>query len=228
MPAPLMLLPGLICDARIFAAQVIQFDATAVDGFGTQSSLTKMARHVLNIGPSRFSLLGHSMGGRVALEVLRMAPDRVEVLALLSTGIHPARAGEAEKRFRLRDIGRSHGPGALVEQWLPPMVAPHRHGDTELMQSMREMCINAGVDAFEAQITALLARPDAEPLLARIECPVLIAVGSMDVWSPPAQHAAMAAAIPNAKFVIIEGAGHMLPAEAPQALNEAICEWLAE
>jgi pimeloyl-ACP methyl ester carboxylesterase len=88
------------------------------------------------------------------------------------------------------------------------------------------MCVEAGLASYEAQIAALLGRPEVESLLPRIDCPVLVAGGTLDVWSPPAQHQAMAALMPHADLRIIEGAGHMLPVEAPEALNEAIADWL--
>lgn len=227
MAAPLLLLPGLICDARIFAGQLARFDAQAIDGFGVRSSLRAMAEHVLTVAPPRMSLLGHSMGARVALEVFRAAPERVERLALVSTGTHTTRAGEAEKRFALRDLGRADGARALVDRWLPPMVAANRAKDDVLMSALHRMCVEVGVDAFEAQIRALLERPEVESLLPLVDCPVLVAVGSLDAWSPPAQHEAIAAALPHALYRVVEGAGHMLPAEAPGALNAAIAEWLA-
>ena len=227
MAAPLVLLPGLICDARIFAGQLAYFDAQAIDGFGARSTLRAMAEHVLAAAPPRMSLLGHSMGARVALEVFRAAPERVERIALVSTGTHPTRPGEAEKRFALRDLGRTKGAEALVDQWLPPMVAPERLKDEILMSGLRRMCVEAGVDAFEAQIRALLDRPEVESLLPGLDRPTLVAVGSLDIWSPPLQHEAIAAAVPDAIYRVVEGAGHMLPAEAPEALNAAIAEWLA-
>lgn len=226
MSAPLVLLPGLICDARIFASQTRRFDAMAVDGFGPRDSLAAMARHVLETAPPRMSLLGHSMGGRVALEVFRLAPERIDRLALLDTGVHAAGPGEAAKRHALRDLGRAQGAAALVEAWLPPMVAPARHSDEALMRSLRQMCVEAGVDTFAAQIQALIDRPDAESLLPLIRCPVLVAVGGLDSWSPPLQHQAIAAKLAHPIYCEVEGSGHMLPAEAPEQLNAAIAAWL--
>ncbi len=227
-PAPLVLLPGLLCDSRIFARQLARFpDAIAIDGFGERQSLEAMARVVLDAVPGRMSLLGHSMGARVALELVRLAPERVERLALVSTGVHPPQPGEAAKRHALLDLGQREGAAALVNQWLPPMVAPAHRGDDRLMESLRTMCIEAGVAAFAGQITALLARPAVETLLPMIRCPTLVAVGSEDIWSPPAQHEAIADAIADARLTIIAGAGHMLPAEAPEPLNDAIAEWLS-
>lgn len=224
----LVLLPGLICDARMFAAQRAHFPTSvAIDGFGTLRSLGEMAARALAAVPGRLALLGHSMGGRIALEAWRQAPDRIDRLALLSTGTHLPQPGEAEKRHALLDLGRSDGAEALVDRWLPPMVAPSRSGDAALMDPLRTMCIAAGVDAYAAQIGALLDRPEVDALLQTISCPTLVAVGAHDAWSPPEQHAGIAAAIPDAELIVIEGAGHMLPAEAPDALNAAIADWLS-
>lgn len=225
--APLILLPGLMCDSRIFAGQLVRFpEAIAIDGFGTCDSLVAMAHRVLSIAPRRISLLGHSMGARVALEVLRIAPKRVERLALVSTGVHAVRDGEADQRHALLALGRAAGAAALVDRWLPPMVAPAHRSDHELLEPLHAMCASAGVDAFGAQITALLHRPEAESLLSRIRCPTLVAVGEEDDWSPPRQHRLSASRIAGARLQIIPGAGHMLPAEAAHPLNEAIAGWL--
>jgi len=224
---PLLLLPGLLCDQRIFAAQLSAFpDARGVSGYGLADSLAEMARLVLATAPARFALLGHSMGARVAFEIMRVAPERVSRLALVSTGVHLPREGEAEKRHALRDLGRSEGMDALVAAWLPPMFAPVNADDEALVSPLRRMCIEAGLAVFEAQIAALLGRPEVESLLPGIQCPTLVAVGREDRWSPPEQHAAIAARVPHARFVMVEGAGHMLPAEAPEALNAEIARWL--
>jgi len=226
---PLLLLPGLLCDQRVFAAQLDAFpDARSFAGYGLAGSLPEMARLVLAQAPPRFALLGHSMGARVALEIMRVAPERVSRLALVSTGVHLQREGEAEKRFVLRDLGRREGMEALVGAWLPPMFAAAHVDDEALVSPLRLMCVEAGLAVYEAQIAALLGRPEVESLLPGIRCPTLVAVGREDRWSPPEQHAAIAARLPNARFVVIEGAGHMLPAEDPDALNAAIAEWLRQ
>lgn len=226
--AKLVLLPGLLCDSRVFAAQASRFpEAVMIDGFGACDSIAGMARRVISCGPDKMALLGHSMGARVALEVVRMAPKRVERLALVSTGTHKVRAGEAEKRYALLALGRDEGMAALVDRWLPPMVAPAHRTDQTLIAPLHLMAVQAGIETYAAQITALLDRPDVETLLPRIDCPTLVAVGAEDEWSPPHQHRAIAARIPGAQLKIIAGAGHMLPAEAPDALNKAIADWLS-
>lgn len=223
----LLFCPGLICDARIYAPQCAEFaDSRAIDGYGLADSLTEMARIVLDQAPERFDVFGHSMGGRVALEVVRMAPGRVGRLALVSTGIHGLKPGEPENRAALQQVGHDNGFEALVDQWLPPMVAEANRATPEYA-IMRQMCLDAGQDMFDAQIRALLGRPEVDSLLPAITCPTLVMTGELDTWAPPAQHAAIAAAIPNSELVIVPGAGHMIQLEAPAAVNAAIKRWLA-
>jgi len=228
----LLFLPGLICDARVFAPQLAAFPGSrAVEGYGTADSLAAMARVALAFadreGAERFDLFGHSMGGRVALEVFRLAPDRVRRLALSSTGVHSLGANEPEKRHALKAIGHEQGFEALVDAWLPPMVAEASRAKPELYAPMRQMSVEAGQAVFDAQIAALLGRPEQESLLPQIGCPTLVMTGELDTWSPPARHEGIATAIPNSNLVIVPGAGHMLPLEAPEAVNSAITDWLA-
>jgi pimeloyl-ACP methyl ester carboxylesterase len=222
----LLFLPGLICDERMFAPQLAAFaDARAVTGYGLADSLEQMARIALESAPDTFDVFGHSMGGRVALEVYRQAPERVRRLALSSTGVHPLGEAEPAKRRSLQAIGHDQGFEALVDAWLPPMVAEANRG-TSAYAEMREMCLDAGQEQFDAQINALLCRPEVGSLLPQIACPTLVMTGELDEWSPPAQPQTIAAAIPNSQFVIVPGAGHMLTREAPDAVNAAIARWL--
>jgi pimeloyl-ACP methyl ester carboxylesterase len=226
----LLLLPGLMCDSRIYAPQLAAFDcARAPDGYGLADSLPAMARIALEFadaqGADVFDLVGHSMGGRVALEVFRLAPERVRRLALMSTGVHPLQAGEPEKRAALVAIGHDQGFEALVDSWLPPMVAEANRAGPDYT-AMRQMTLDAGQDMCDAQIRALLGRPEQESLLPHIACPTLVLTGALDTWSPPAQHETIAAAIPAADLVIVPGAGHMIQREAPAAVNDALAAWL--
>jgi len=222
----LLFLPGLICDARIYAPQLAAFpESRAVDGYGQVDTLEGMARVVLEQAPESFDLFGHSMGGRVALEVFRLAPNRVRRLALSSTGVHSLGEGEPAKRRALQAIGHDDGFAALVGTWLPPMVA-ERNRSRPIYGAMRQMCLDAGQDVFDAQIHAQLVRPEQESLLAEIHCPTLVMTGELDAWSPPTQHEAIAGRIADSTLVIVPGAGHMLPLEAPEAVNRAIAAWL--
>lgn len=223
----LLFLPGLACDARIYAPQLAAFpDSRAVDGYGTADTLQAMARVALDQTPESFDLFGHSMGGRVAFEVFRLAPERVRRLALVSTGIHPLQPGEADKRRALQQVGWDEGFEALVDQWLPPMVAEANRSDPSIYPPLRQMNVEAGQEVFDAQIHALVNRPPVDDLLPRIECPTLVMTGALDTWAGPEQHRRIAAAIPNAELVVVPGAGHMIQLEAPEVVNAAIAGWL--
>jgi len=229
-----MLLPGLNCDAAVWAPQVAALKDQAscvVPAWGLRDSLTAMAEQVLAEAPSeRFSVAGHSMGGRVALEVMRLAPQRVERLALLSTGTHPLAAGAAGEKERagrmlLLQIARTQGMRAMAQEWARGMVHPDRIG-TPLFDEILDMLARGSAEQFDAQINALLHRPDAAALLPAIQCPTLVLTGRDDSWSGPAQHEAMAAAIPHAQLVIVEHSGHMCTMERPQAVSAALAGWL--
>lgn len=225
----LVILPGLLCDSRLFGAQVEAFDAFVIDGFyGGANRIEAMARHALERMPENAAVLGHSMGGRVALEIWRLAPERVSRLALADTGMHTVKPGEAELRYRLRDVGRVEGAAALVDSWLPPMIGPVHRTDAAVLGPLRAMAIDAGVTVYENQIEALLNRPDPFPLLADIDVPVSAIVGEDDQWSPVAQHRAIVEQVPGAHLHIIEQAGHMAPAEEPERFNRAVSAWLQQ
>ncbi|OGT70521.1 MAG: hydrolase [Gammaproteobacteria bacterium RIFCSPLOWO2_02_FULL_56_15] len=226
---PLLLLPGLMCDADVWRRQIDSLADIAdpiVPDFRGLDSLEAMARKSLAMAPERFAMTGHSMGGRVALEVYRLAPERVLRLALLDTGVHPATAEEPAKRQVYLDLAANQGMEGVAAAWMPPMVHPDRQADRELLEAIRRIITRTSVAEFEGQIRALLQRPDATPILARIQCPTLLLCGRADAWSPPEQHAAIARQISSATLVIIENAGHMITMEQPEAVSLALRAWL--
>jgi pimeloyl-ACP methyl ester carboxylesterase len=226
----LILLSGLLCDETVWAEVAARLrDAADIEirSFPGFDSIGAMADDVLGHAAGRFAVAGHSMGGRVALEIVRRAPGRVSGLALLNTGVHPVRAGEAESRGRLMQIARTQGMRALAAEWLPPMMGAPADRVAELRPRLDAMIERATPESFAAQIAALLARPDAEPVLATIRVPVLLASGTADRWSPLPQHEAMRERIPQARLVAIEDAGHMAPVEQPGAVADALRTWLA-
>lgn len=232
---PLVLLPGLMCDRVVWGA-VLQAlgDERDVDiaAYGDIDSLGAMAERVLDLAPQRFAVAGHSMGGRVALEIFRRAPDRVAGLALLDTNYLPRAAGEAgvreeRERMELLDTARARGTRAMGQTWVRGMVHPARLADRPLVDGILDMFARKSADTFAAQIRALLDRPDAGPLLPRIACPALVLCGREDTWSPPARHEEMAGAIPGARLAVIEACGHMAPMERPRDVAAALAAWLA-
>lgn len=227
----LYLLAGLLCDEALWApvAGVLAEDADVrIVSFPGQDSIAAMAGQVLAQAPDRFALAGHSMGGRVALELCRQSPGRVERLALLNTGVHPAGPHEPQTRGALVALARREGMAALTAEWLPPMMARRSLENVGLMQNLAAMVERATPDGFAAQIQALLHRPDARAGLRTVEVPTLLLSAEDDRWSPVEQHRAMLADAPHGSLVVIGEAGHMAPVEQPDAVATALRTWLRE
>jgi protocatechuate 4,5-dioxygenase alpha subunit len=226
---PLVCLCGLLCDEEIWLDVLEALGPRVrakVFSFAHFSSITDMAKHVLAHAPARFAIAGHSMGGRVALEVLRMTPSRVSGIALLNTGIHPTGPHEAGTRGELVSIAREGGMSALAARWLPPMLSPPSLANDGLIDRLNRMIDRSSPDSFAAQVSALLHRPATNGVLESIRVPLLLVSGSEDTWSPPEQHAAMHALVPASTLVVIPNAGHMAPAEQPAALAAALDHWI--
>ena len=226
MKPTLVLLPGLVCDAAVWQPQIAALSEQAqchVVDYGNRNSLRAMAEHVLASAPAQqFALAGHSMGGRVAFEVMRLAPERVTRLALMDTASHPLPEGEAgatEKagRLALVDLARSEGMRVMGRRWGVPMVHPD-HVDTPMFDAMLDMIERCTPDIFAAQTNALLTRLDAAPLLL---------CGREDQWSPPSRHQFMHEVIAGSTLVVVEHCGHMCTLEQPEAVSRAMADWLA-
>jgi pimeloyl-ACP methyl ester carboxylesterase len=231
MPATRVLLPGLLCDREVWQAQIDALGPCHVPGYGSLDSLSAMAAHVLATAPpGPLAVAGHSMGGRIAFEMLRLAPERIARLALLDTSYHPlaeGEAGEAERagRLALLATARRDGMAAMAREWAVGMVHPSRHG-TPLFEAIVAMLARKTPEHYAAQIEALLNRPDAGPLLPTIRCPTLLLCGRDDAWSPPARHEHMQQRIKGSRLVVIEQCGHMSTMEQPEAVSQALREWL--
>lgn len=227
----LVLLSGLLCDDLVWECvkqQLHNIVDTQSFSFAGFTSISDMADEVLQKAPPQFSLAGHSMGGRVALEVIRKAPERVERLALLNTGVHPCSNAEIPGRQRLLELAFNEGMDTVVDNWLPPMMSPKGLENDALMAELRAMVLRHTADDFNGEIQALLNRPDAEAVLAKISVPTLLLSGSEDNWSPPAQHRDIQQKIANSELVIIDGVGHMSTVEAPEKIALAFRHWLSK
>jgi pimeloyl-ACP methyl ester carboxylesterase len=230
----LILIPGLLCDERIWRAQRAAFEKVAdvrIAEHALCDSLPGLARNILDNAPPRFAVAGHSMGGRIAFEVFRAAPERVAGLALMDTGYRPLAAGEmgqreAEGRFTLLAKARAEGMRAMAREWVQGMVHPARLDDRALIEGILDMFESKSPDLYAAQIQALLARPDGEPLLRQIHCPTLVLCGQDDSWAPVQRHRDIAAGIPGSTLVEIPACGHMSTLECPQAVNDAMGAWM--
>jgi pimeloyl-ACP methyl ester carboxylesterase len=230
----LILIPGIMCDEAVWERQARSLRDVAditIPDHGSLDSLTAMADAILERAPQRFALAGHSMGGRVAFEIFRRAPERVTAIALMDTACTPRATGaagaeEAEQRYRLLNKARTEGMRAMGTEWVQRMVHPERLSDTALMKAILDMIARKTPEIFEAQITALLNRPDARDVLPQIHCPSLILCGREDAWSVLSRHEEMAAMIPHSRLVVIENCGHMSTMERPAEVTDALREWL--
>jgi pimeloyl-ACP methyl ester carboxylesterase len=234
-PLPhLLFLPGLACDAEAWEHQVRtlrEITSVQVAEYGPSDSIQEMARVTLEDAPERVALAGHSMGGRVAMEIVRSTPDRVLGLALLDTAYKPwtpGEAGEREKAERARyvEIARKQGMRAMARVWLERIVHPSRLADAPLIEAIVEMVGRKSPEVFERQIKALLGRPDATPVLAAVRCPTLVLCGREDAWSVPDVHRDMARRLSSVRLAIVEHCGHMAPMERPLEVTAALKEWL--
>jgi pimeloyl-ACP methyl ester carboxylesterase len=233
---PLILVPGLMCNHVVWELLLPWLGTErvcTVADHGDADSLTDMAQRLLDEAPQHVVLAGHSMGARVVLEALRLAPRRIRGVALLDTGYLPRPGGaagmeEEGKRMALLKVAREQGVRAMAHAWVQGMVNPTRLTDTALIERILAMFEEKTADVFAHQIQALLTRPDGTNLLQSIGVPTLVLCGRQDSWSPVAQHEAMQALTPGATLAVIEDAGHMAPMEQPQAVAQAMLQWLAD
>lgn len=230
MRETLVLLPGLLCDERLFAAQRAALGEvvaeTMVADLGRDDSVAGMAERVLAAAPPRFALLGLSMGGYVAFEILRRAPARVTRLALLDT---QARADTEAAKSRRRGLMQLAEKGAFkgVTSRLMPLLIHHdRLGDEPLTRTIQDMAEGIGKDAFLRQQRAILGRPDSRADLGAVSCPTLVLAGREDALTPPKLQFEIAAGIPQATLVLLPRCGHLSPLEQPEATTRQLLAWL--
>lgn len=227
----LFLLPGLMCDEAVWTHQqqvLSPYAEVIIPVFRGFNSLVAMAEHVLALAPERFSVAGHSMGGRVAWELMVLAGNRIDRFAVMDTGIHPVNPGEPGNRQVLIDKAKAEGLSAVADLWIPPMVHPDRHSDTVLTGEIRNMILRNTVKDFLGQMEALLKRKDRTAFLPGIKQNVLLIAGEADAHSPPAQHADMAELLKHSRLEIVAGAGHMVTMEKPEEVSTILLDWITD
>lgn len=230
---PLVLIPGLLCDAAVWQAQLDGLAAVArmhVADVTRDGSMAAMAARVLSEAPfERFALAGFSMGGYVAFEVLRRAPARVSRLALLDTSARPDTPERSRQRREFMALARRERGFAPVNRvMLPLMVHASRLDDAPLVAEIRAMADRVGVAAYVRQQEAVIGRADSRPGLGSIAVPTLVLCGREDALTPLDAHQEMAAGIPGARLEVVEACGHMAPMERPEAVNSGLSRWLSE
>jgi pimeloyl-ACP methyl ester carboxylesterase len=228
--APLLLLPGLLCDRELWTAQIDALGdvaAIAVADLTRADSMAGLAADALAAVPERFALAGLSMGGYVAFEIMRRAPERVTRLALLDTSALPDAPEQTRRRrdlIALSEKGEFRGVTAqLLAQW----VQTDRMQEPAFVERVGAMTRRVGREAFARQQTAIMNRPDSRPGLAAIRVPTLVLCGRQDAATPVERHREIAADVPDSRLVVIEACGHLSPLEKPEAVSAALRAWLA-
>jgi pimeloyl-ACP methyl ester carboxylesterase len=229
-PFPTVLIPGLLCTPRLYAEQIPalwRFGPVTIADHTRDDSMPEIARRLLAQAPPKFALIGLSMGGYVAFEVQRQAPDRVVKLALLDTTARPDAPEQTEQRKRQIEMARGGRFEGIAQLLFPRFVSAARHGDAALQAIVRTMAEDTGADAFARQQTAIMSRMDSRPGLASIPCPTLVLVGADDSLTPPERAAEMTAGIPGARQVVVPSCGHLSTLERPEAVTAALVEFLS-
>jgi pimeloyl-ACP methyl ester carboxylesterase len=228
---PLVLVPGLLCDERLWRPQAERLadlaDPVIADVVG-DGSMSEMARSVLEAAPSagRFALAGLSMGGYVALEIMRVAPDRVARLALLDTSARADTPEQTAARRELIELAKNGRFDEVPRRLLPRVLHPGRLDDERLASVVSGMADAVGPEAFVRQEEAIIGRPDSRGSLAEIACPTLVLCGREDALTPLHLHEEMASLIPGSRLRVIEECGHLSTLERPEAVTAAMREWL--
>ena len=226
---PLVLLPGLLCDGALWGHQsetLADIADVRVADLSQDDSIRAMAKRVLEGAPDSFALAGLSMGGYVAQDIMRIAPQRVSRLALLDTNYLADGPEQIARRKSLIELSQ-HGQFKGVTPRLLPLLVSERHlANKTITDTVLGMAERIGQNAFVRQQTAIMGRPDGTDDLERIQCPTLVLCGREDTLTPPDLHAKMASMIPGATYVAVEDAGHLAPLEQPQAVSAVMRYWL--
>lgn len=228
-PLAVVLVPGLLASARLYAAQIPALwrsGPVTVADHTRDDSMAGIARRILGAAPPRFALVGLSMGGYIAFEILRQAPERVARLALLDTAARPDSPEQSAARraqMALASAGHLH---EVVEAQFLRTVHVTRRADAALRATNRLMADDVGVPGYLRQQTATLGRADSRPMLCGIRVPTLVLVGEQDELTPPERAAEMADGIAGAQLVSVPQCGHLSTLERPDAVTHALSGWL--
>lgn len=227
----LLLLPALVTDARLWRHTIDALSDRVrphVADLRAADSMEELAQQVLDeLDEERFILAGLSLGGYVAFEIMRRAPQRVLGLAVLDSSARPDTPEATHTRLQQIEMAGSDYP-ALVEQLLPRMVSPASINEPAIGGCFRQMALAAGAEVFVRQQKAIMGRVDSRPLLPTVSCPSLVLCGADDQVTPPALHDEMAAALPAARRVTIARCAHLSALDQPHQVSSALRHWLME
>ncbi|WP_407116917.1 alpha/beta fold hydrolase [Bradyrhizobium sp. LMG 9283] len=226
---PILLVPGLASSARIYAPvlpTLWRLGPVMIANHIRDDSMAAIAARVLSEAPPRFALAGHSMGGYIALEIMRQAPERVAKLALINTQARPDTPEATARRRALMERVRRGELRAIREESFPELVHPSRRDDAAILKLVHAQDEDVGVEGYLRQQAAIIARVDSRPTLSAIKCPTLVLTGDADNTIPNAFSKEMAEGIAGARLVILDRCGHLPQPEQPEATVQALTEWL--
>lgn len=229
MKPALVLLPGLLCDAALWRHQInaLHHDFHVIVPKLTGAvTVAELARHVLEVVPDDFAMVGLSMGGYIAMEVMRQAPERVKKLALLNTTARPDTQEQRARRRGLIELSRKGDFKGVTPRLLPLLIAQSRLEDAALKQVIFDMASRVGIEGFIRQQQAILQRPDSRPSLATIRAATLIICGAQDALTPPDHAEEMAALVMGSQLHILSDCGHLSPLERPEEISVLLRDWL--
>ncbi|MEF2550148.1 alpha/beta fold hydrolase [Aurantimonas sp. A2-1-M11] len=226
--ASIVMIPGLLCTDDLFRDQISALSGRNVSIADTSqdATITGMAERLLADAPDEFALCGLSMGGYVALEVIRQAPGRVKAVVLMATSHRNDTPEQIAARRRLIAFGQEHGIEAVARQLAGRLLAPGTANDS-LRQRIVAMALSIGFDGFVRQQEAIIGRANQSGILSRIDVPVTIVAGTADAIIAPERSREMAEAIPGAKLEMLPDVGHMVTMEAPDRANAILLRGLS-
>ncbi len=228
-PLASVLIPGLLCTPRLYAEQLPALwrcGPVMIADHTRDDAMAAIAARILGTAPARFALVGLSMGGYIAFEIMRQAPDRVAKLALLDTGARADTPEQSERRSRLIELAQKGRFVEIPDLLFPLLVHRNHQADASLKHVVRVMAQETGVETFMRQQRAIMGRPDSRPGLAAIRCPTLVLVGEGDELTPPALALEIADGIAGAHLVVVPESGHLSTLEQSAAVSKALVEWL--
>ncbi len=226
---PIVLVPGLNCSARLYAEQIPElwrFGPVMVADHTRDDNIPAIAGRILAAAPARFALAGLSMGGYIAFEIMRQAPQRVVKLALLDTGARPESPEQTERRRQPMEWAKSGRFAQVSEDAFFFFVHPDRYADVALKDLVRTMAEETGPQAYLRQQQAIMTRPDSRLVLASIKCPTLVLVGEQDRGTPSELAREITACIAGSRLVVVPDCGHLSTIERPVAVTKALVEWM--
>ncbi len=230
-PIPTLLIPGLAASARLYESQIPalwRLGPVMLADHTRRSSMARLAQDILATSPPRFALVGLSMGGYIAFEIMRQSPERVFKLALLDTSARPDTTEQMEARRLRISMVQTGGFGEIPALMFAGLVHASRRDDGDLKAIVEEMALETGPEAFIRQQTAIMGRPDSRPTLSGIKCPALVLVGDGDELTPPALAQEIAHGIEGARLEVVPESGHLSTLECPGFVTQKLVEWLRQ